>query len=525
MSRLYKKDKYHISELANYVAPNDPRLLNIPWDVYPSMPHPQDKEGQNKYNSNPLAQFGSDIFEDVCLKVKPDIVISITDEWMCEYQLRSPYRNKYKLLWCPTIDGAPQRQKWLDEYARADCVLTYSQFGKDVLEKEAPSKIDVKGILRPCVDPDVYKPLNKKALRKQFGIPENAYVIVTVARNQPRKLYADLLKMFAEYIKFCVKNGNEDLAKNTYLLCHTSFPDVGYALDMHTMQNGVGHRVLYTHVCHKCKAYYPDFFQTELTTCKRCGSYAAHLPNTNHGIEENELANLYNLADLYMGYVTCEGMGMGVAEAKSCEIPAMAVDYSAVAEQVNTEGCWPIKVKRFFAESVQQTEQWRALPDDEDAIQKIYNFFNLPQSERNRLGKLAREDAVNNYSFDRATSVLEAAIDSIEVPDQNDTWLAPIKLLDIPTKIPRLKHGHDLVDWCIDNILQKPEMKSSYWRNDLIKSLNTGHLVGRQGKEKFTIQDAVKHIINMTEAYNFHEEKRVATLMPQPRNGIRFEVI
>src|SRR5690606_349177 len=44
----------------------------------------------------------------------------------------------------------------------------------------------------------------------------------------------------------------------------------------------------------------------------------------------------------------CEGMGMPIAEAKACGLPAFAVDYSAMKEQVECEGCQSIKVERFF---------------------------------------------------------------------------------------------------------------------------------------------------------------------------------
>jgi hypothetical protein len=48
LSRLHKSGKYILNELAMYADPEDPRVHNSPWKVYPVMP-----AGFNRRQCNP----------------------------------------------------------------------------------------------------------------------------------------------------------------------------------------------------------------------------------------------------------------------------------------------------------------------------------------------------------------------------------------------------------------------------------------------------------------------------------------
>ncbi len=474
---LHQTEKYEIGELGSYAKSSDLQASSVPWKFYGGIPEDDNHYAREMYSRVQTAQFGQAVFEQVCLDFKPDIVIDIRDPWMDTWQLQSPFRDYYKLLWMPTIDGEPQRAEWIDDYSRVDSIVTYSKYAKDTLEKEAPGKIKINGRVSPGVDHKTFIPMDKIKLRKEFNIPENANIIITVMRNQKRKLYPDLMEMFAGFIQYCKDKGNEALAQNTYLYMHTSYPDVGYDLGKYVMANGIGHRCLFTYQCEHCRSYYSDYFQTEISVCKNCASMGTHMPNTSSGLDRESLAKIINLADVYIQYSVAEGQSLPIAEAKSCGVPAMAVDYSAMSEQVQVEGCQPIKVGRFFYEPVLETEQKRALPDNQDAIEKLYNFFLTSKEDRERFSKLARQDVIDNYSFERSVKVFEKAIDSLEIEDHSKTWDNPVpNLAPLNKQIPQFTSNADFVDWCIDNILGRPELKDTYWRNDTIKSLNTGWL-------------------------------------------------
>lgn len=507
LQRLYKTGKYEIAELGSYVSSEDPRVSNVPWKFYGAIPSKDDELGQQRYQSSIYGQFGEAVFEQTCLDFQCDVCIDVRDRWMSsEWQLKSPFRKYFKYILMPTVDGEPQRLEWLDDYSRADYLLTYSKYGKDTLEREAPDKIKVVDVVRPGVDPEVYKPMDKKALRKYFDLPEDSFIVTTVMRNQKRKLYPDLIEMFRGYLDYCKTQNREDLIKKTYLYLHASYPDVGYDIGKYILDFGVGHKVLMTYQCAKCNSFYPDFFQTEVTTCKKCGELACRASNTQNGLSREDLAKIINLADLYIQYSICEGLGMPIAEAKACGIPAMGVDYSAVSEQVNVLGCCPIKVQRFFYESVIETEQKRALPDNQDAIEKIFQFFNLPEEKRIEMGQWARKDAAENYSFDRSAKIYENLLDSIKVLDTSKTWNNPTPhYLPKPKEIPQNLSNSDFIDWCFDNIISQPELKNTYWKYELVKGLNVGFIPERGGKQKFDRESCVNMFANLAKSHDFWE--------------------
>lgn len=270
--------------------------------------------------------------------------------WMEDFELDSPFRKYYKSIWIPTIDGEPQRIKWIDNYRTPDLLLTHSRYAKEVLSRQAPD-INVFGLACHGVDHEVYKPIDKMQSREILGLPKDANIVMTLMRNQKRKLFPDLLEMFKQFLEHCIKNHKPELAKNTYLYLHTSYPDVGYDIARHIVQNNLSHKVYLTYYCRNCRSFYADHFQTEMTVCKNCGQLAAMMPNTQYGLTREQLPYIYSAADLYIQYSISEGLGMPLCEAKCCGVPVMAVDDSAMSEHCECIGTWKLSVKRRFHET------------------------------------------------------------------------------------------------------------------------------------------------------------------------------
>lgn len=517
LQNLYGSGKYEIAELACYASPDDPRCATVPWKIYPVMPSERDENAKRIYHSSNTAQFGEAIFESVCNEFRPDIVLDTRDRWMCEYQLRSPARPHYKILWMPTVDGRPQKPEWLDDYSQADAILTYSEFGKQTLEEEAPGRIPIVGVVKPGVDHKVFQPVkNRLDLRKKIGIDENSKIIMTIMRNQPRKLFPDLMDAFNIYLAECVKNNNIELAQTSYLYLHTSYPDVGYDLSKHILSKGLSHKILVTHVCQRCRAFYPTFFSGELSPCKKCGALAAIQPNTGFGVSREQLAILLNLADVYVQYATCEGLGMGQCEAKACAIPALAVDYSAMAEQTREPGGIPIEVERYFYEYVTETEQRRALPNNKDCAKKLYNILSLPEEARRAIGIEGQKFVVENYSFEKAIRVFQKTIDEIDI-STNKPWDAPASPSPLKRNPPMDLSNSEFIDWCINNVYGKPELIQSYFRADILKALNIGKECVRGGYRPINRDWVFKKFYEMGIRHNNWEATRLAAFKPRDK--------
>lgn len=472
LKRLAKTGKYELAEFASYGHPSDPRARKNPWLYYGNGP---DDEKSPEYNSKPSNNFGEWRFNDVLLHYKPDIVWDIRDWWMNEFQDRSPFRRYFHWAIMPTVDGYPQDEQWIATYMNADGVFSYSDWGLDVLNKQSGQKIKTIACHPPGADTNVFKPIINKAQHKLNVISKDIFVVGTVMRNQKRKLYPDLFEAFKGFLQYCRDHGNDALANKAYLYVHTSYPDLGWDIPRLLKEYGIGHKVLFTYLCRACGTTFPSLWQDARTVCPACKKPEAGLPNTQHGLTNEVLANIMNIFDVYVQYAICEGFGMPQVEAASCGVPVMAVDYSAMSDIVRKVKGMPIKVQRMFREP--ETHRHFALPDNQDFIQQLYKFANLPEAIRRKKGYDARKGVENNYTWDKTSKMWEEYFDSVPLIDQSETWGSAPKIFVPNMNFPNNVANEYFIKHAIINITGEPELIESYMAARMLKDLNYGATV------------------------------------------------
>ena len=518
---LHATGKYEIAEHATYCNKYHPLINTLPWKVYPNEPDQNNPQETNLYGQNRRAnQFGFWRFDEICLDFKPDIVIDIRDPWMClEWIHRSPFRKNFKFIHMPTCDGEPQKSEWIDLYKQCDRITTYSLWAKNLIEKQSGGQISVFGVTSPGADINEFAPLpDKVSTKKELGFPDNSFIIQTVMRNQPRKLYPDLFKAFVKFLEKCKTEGRDDLAQKTFLHCHTSFPDVGWDIPTELRRHGISHKVLFTYLCENCKSYHVCPFSGDIAVCTKCKNAADKLPNTVTGLDKKDLAKVMGCADLYIQYSICEGWGMPISDAKSCGVPVMAVDYSAMTEQCYNGGGIPIKINRMFQEPLNQTNQLRALPDIDDTASKMLAFFESSQDARNKLGQEARECMEKYYNWPIIAKVWEQALDTLDVPEQTSTWFSPPKMIKPNLNVPQNLNNEQFVDYCYRYIVEEPWMVNSIMAQKIIASLNLGYEPG-VNEEGFPIKQpidrnkVVQNLLNYVQQKNSFEQYRYDKLM------------
>jgi len=466
LSRLHSSQKYEIAELGCYAAADEPKIKDIPWRFYPALPI-NDRE-REIYASTPTAQFGEWRFTDICLDFKPDVVIDIRDWWMMEYQNRSPFRKFFQWAIMPTVDSEPQQEQYISTYLNADAVFTYSEFGQRVLEDGSNGHMKILDICSPAANFDFLKPAaNKKQHKQKFGFMDGVTVIGTVMRNQRRKLYPNLISTFRKLL-----DENPSLHHNTFLYIHASYPDVGWELPYFLKKYNMGNHTIFTYKCKSCGSFFPSFFQGSLISCNRCGQKSAVMPNTNFGVTTAELGEIMNCFDLYVQYSICEGFGMPQVEAAACGVPVISVDYSAmesVGKHIKAE---MVKNKDFFWDL--NTHSKRSVPDDDDLLKKIKKFVGLPQSMKSKKGMDAYIGVKKNYSWDKCAESWSKYLDSVQIKDENETWLSEPKIHEIPESVPADLNNKDFVDWSVENILAGQENIDSYICLRILRDLNSG---------------------------------------------------
>jgi glycosyltransferase involved in cell wall biosynthesis len=469
IKRLHATGKYDIAEYGAYGRVDDARALALPWRFYGTLPTTVEEE--QIYNSKPTNQFGEYKFDAVVADFQPDICIDFRDPWMFQHMMRSRFKGLFKTIIVPTVDSAPQKKEWIEQlFKPADILGAYSRYGKKVLENDG---LKVSAVISPAVNLEVFKPLNKKQIRETWGIRPKTLVIGTVMRNQKRKLFPDLFEAFSQLRK---RHSDIPEVERSVLLCHTSWPDVGWDIPDLLERNALMRHVIFTYKCDSCTKIFLSWFLPSdgvgRGRCIFCGNQTARMPTTHNGISENELAQIYNLMDIYVQPAICEGWGMPIVEAKACGVPGLYSNYSAMEDHVENGGGLGIDIGRRYTES--ETMAIRTLPSIEDMILKFKRLL-TNKVEREKLGRKAHEVALKMHTWDIAANELIRLIDSVPAANRKLTWQKRPETKLIPNgSLPANLPDNQFVAACYTHILgrQPDEPGFRHWMERLSKGGN-----------------------------------------------------
>lgn len=505
LTRLHKTGKYDIAEMGSYVSQQDPRLEEIPWKCYGVMADTKidevtgkmmkNKQQDDVYASKHSNQFGEWKFNPILLDFLPDVVIDNRDWWMVEFEERTPLRENFIWILMVPVDGDPQKWEWMSTYERADIVLSYSEYGKKVLESQSGNKIKVAGVPSPGVDLGVFKPVSfeeKCALRRKYFNPPNdgskLKIIGTVMRNQGRKLFPTLFQALRMYYDKYPKE-----FKHLILHCHTSIPDVGWDIRESLRRTGMMKYVTFTYLCEACNHVFISFIMGDAGTnyygqCQKCGEYKAKTPNTNKFLSREQLAEIYQLMDVYVQFSISEGFGMPIVEAKACGVPVMVTDNTAMAEQARNGGGFPIAPVKdgpfsTFTECLGHgsgtgMREWD-LPSRIAIVKMWHKFFALNKIQRDMLSKQARQSTKTYYDWDHCGNFWIDLLDGCKIKDRSKYWDKPpelhnkeniTSLKDIPEELT----NEDFIRYLYSKILNNDIKTKDKGFVDWMNSLNNG---------------------------------------------------
>jgi len=470
LERLHASGKYELAEFCIYAPPSMGK--EVPWKFYGNAPEADEpKEQHDLYNGNPNNQFGAWRFDKVVLDFKPDIVLTYRDPWMDMFISKSPLLPYFHWVWMPTVDSDPQKQSWIEGFAKTDAILCYSEFGIKTLEKDAGHLLNVVGCASPGIDPKIYKPYDKKQIRQELGLLPDINIVGTVMRNQKRKLFPELIKSFSKFLKVAPP----EIKDNTYLLLHTSYPEkMGWNLGYHISEEEVGSRVLTTYVCKNCKQYKIDFFKDTLNYCERCKSISCVMPSVSFGLEVPDLVKIYNCMDLYVQYAICEGFGMPQVEATACGVPIASSNYSAMEDVIQWTKGYPIKIQKMYREL--ETNAERVFPDNDHLVEIMINHLMLSPEDKAKKSAEVRQATVERYDWDDCAKAWMDYIDAYKPVGKQGKWGYPPELYDIPVEMPKVDNNQ-FVEWLYNAVLNQPEDAFGYEATKLLRDLNIGAVV------------------------------------------------
>jgi hypothetical protein len=360
---------------------------------------------------------------------------------------------------------------------------------------------------------DEFQPVpNKAAHRLAMGLDPDWKIIGTVMRNQRRKLFPDLLEAFSKYLSF---TGDKD----TYLYCHTSYPDNGWDLPQLMMKYGISSRVLFTYSCEECSSLTIGKFSDTVKQCRSCKKYAAKPCSVSSGATTEELAKIFNLFDLYIQCANSEGMGISQMEAAACAVPIMSTDYSAMESIVRKLNGYPIPVKTKVLEL--ETGCYRAIPDIDEIVSYWKMFFGLSGEDRLEAGRKARSAYEANFNWDEVVKKWMISLDQ----SPKATWDKPLRQINLPQDdaIPKFSNNKAFLDWAIKTYVPYAGLLNSYEANCILRDLNfqtckpnpcgfffsENSYFDRVNHQPFGKEHVLKIFRGKAEIFNFWEKARV----------------
>ena len=292
-----------------------------------------------------LDSFGSDVLMNYLQKLRPDVLVTLADVWWLTYVANPLIANFMRTAGIPwalyyPIDGDMGHGRlpasWVRILETVDLPIAMSQYGRDVSRANgiAPAYIP------HGVDTGVYRPpVDKNTAKRAMGY-EGKFVILSDARNQPRKLIPRALDVFRRFAE--------------------GRPDV--LLHLHCDPDDPAARSTEYH--YDLRADIAFLGLTDKVRLTKGMSIGAGLPL-------DRLAAIYQAADVHLLASWGEGFGLPTLQAASTGLVPMASDYTASRELVLDHG-EPVRVRHFLLD---QFGLRRALIDIDDGVERLERLY------------------------------------------------------------------------------------------------------------------------------------------------------
>jgi glycosyltransferase involved in cell wall biosynthesis len=223
-----------------------------------------------------------------------ELVVTLIDNWVLPGRYRKEFDAPW-LQWFP-VDGEPVPQKSLQMARTAEYPAVFSRHGVHAMEAAGGEAL----YLPYGVDCSVFKPRDKAEARAEMGIDPDVWLAVTVAANRgypARKAWPEILLAWREF-----SGRHDDVA----LYLHTRIK--------HISKEGI------------------DFVPLIKTLGLEGQIAFADQDALAVGCDNDDLATLYQAADVMLLPSMGEGFGLPIAEAQACGCPVITQACSSMPE-------------------------------------------------------------------------------------------------------------------------------------------------------------------------------------------------
>ena len=517
LTYLYKTNKYEIVHYACGIPDGHPELSKTPWKTIGALPSSQKEIEQINKDPNlaRAASYGAYRIDEVINQEKPDVYIAVQDIWGVDFAIEKKWFNKINSVIWTTLDSLPILPTAVEKAKKIKNYWIWSNFATKALHELGHNH--VKTMHGPIESSNFFKldKTQRQELRSRFSIPQDAFIIGFVFRNQLRKSVPSLLEGYALW-----KKSNPSI-KNTYLLLHTHWGE-GWNIHKLALELGVDPKeILTTYVCKNCGNYEVKNFNGQDLDCAFCGAKKSQTTtNVGLGVTEEQLNEVYNLMDVYCHPFTSGGQEIPIQEAKLTELITLVTNYSCGEEMCEPEAA---SLELDWSEYREHgTEFIKASTKPSSVAKQINKVYNMSPSKRDELGKKAREWTIKNFSIENVGKDIEFFIDTSSFTQYDFNEKEEKK--NPHAHIPDIQDDGDFILYMYHNILKmrgidKNDDGYKYWEQELSKGAK------RQDIEKYFRQVASKELKEEKTDFdsllsNDDEGKRILFVMPQSAGDV-----
>jgi glycosyltransferase involved in cell wall biosynthesis len=330
----------------------------------------------------PINGYGDEnILREFLDEEKPDAVWFMTDPRFFGYlaNMSDEVRDRgIPLLYYHVWDNYPVPEYNKSFYRSCDYIGCISKLTHDIvcqLGMEEDSDY-----IPHAVNRDVYKPLpaDEIAAKKKEGLGPNGdkFIIFYNSRNARRKMTSDVVKVFKMFL--------DEVGKDkAFLLMHTDPNDPEGA--------------------------------NLLEVAKMLGLENNQLAFSTQRIPPENLAIMYNMADVTMNISNNEGFGLSCLESLSCGTPVIVTRTGGLQDQAkDDEGNEYGVVIEPATKSLTGSQQIPYIFDDrcsdEDLLAALKKLYNMSAEDRKELGRKGREWTEKRFRIEDMVGLWDTAI-------------------------------------------------------------------------------------------------------------------
>jgi len=341
---------------------------------------------RNGFGDQEIADYLKSHPQDVVIIFNDSVVTSSLVKDIVE-KMSEDERKKFKLVSYMDQVYPYQRQEYIQLINRFfDAVIAFTPYWKTVA-RELGVKPDIPIYYFPHgFDSKLYYPIPKKVARLFYQLPEDAFIILNLNRNQPRKRWDHTIMAFADvvqrHMELQQKNPDKKI-RPIRLMIGTQIQGFWDLLELFELE-----------------------IKKRKLNVEKAREYLASIAKPQQ-MSDRDINIMYNACDI--GLNTCEGEGFGLCQFEHLAVgcPQVAADIGGFKEFLHNENSTLITPKWFYyVDKIRDgIGGYAEVSDPKDVADAIWKYYTNPKLV-SKHGLRGRQEVLQHYSWENMVNIL-----------------------------------------------------------------------------------------------------------------------